>query len=356
MRDTRGMRCLTLLLLVATVATAQSEPERKLIVGLKPAPPFVLRGSDGTWEGISVELWQRVAKALGREYEVREMKLDQLLAATAAGEVGVGVGALTVTAAREERMDFSHTFFNAGLAIAVPGREESASPFRALLTWRFLRAVGTLVLILFAVGLVVWLLERRRNPDQFGRGRFLPGVGEGFWWSAVTMTTVGYGDRAPATLLGRGVAVVWMFASVIIIATFTGAIASALTVERLEGALAGPEDLPGHRIAALASSTAEQYLRREGIATVTAENTDELVRLVLDGEAEAAVHDAPLLLYLARTTAEGRLTVLPRQFERQDYAFALPPGSPLRESINRALLETTASREWTDILRRHLGR
>jgi len=349
------MRVLVLLLLLLTSATAQ-DPQPKMVVGIKLAPPFVIRTPDGDWEGISVELWKRIAGRLGREFEWREFALDQLLEAVSKGEVDVAIGALTVTASREERFDFTHSFYNAGLAIAVPGETVHSSYWRALTSWRFLKSVGGLLVILSVVGVLVWFLERRRNAEQFGSGRFLTGIGQGFWWSAVTMTTVGYGDCTPRTPLGRTVAVVWMFTSVIVIATFTGAIASALTVEQLESGLAGPEDLPGHRVAALASSTGADYLRREGIVTVTAPDTDALIGLLRDGEAEAIVHDAPLLLHLARSAGGGTLEVLPRQFERQDYAFALPPGSALRESVNRALLEVTGSREWPDVLRRYLGR
>jgi len=42
-----------------------------------------------------------------------------VLLAVAAGEVELAVGALDVTADREERVDFSHPFYRAGLGTAA---------------------------------------------------------------------------------------------------------------------------------------------------------------------------------------------------------------------------------------------
>jgi polar amino acid transport system substrate-binding protein len=51
----------------------------------------------------------------------------------------------------------------------------------------------------------------------------------------------------------------------------------------------------------------------------------------------------------------GRIRVLPRTFERQDYVLGLPAGSPLREPINRALLDRIHRSEWTRRLEGYLG-
>lgn len=61
-------------------------------------------------------------------------------------------------------------------------------------------------------------------------------VNDGIWWSIVTMTTVGYGDRYPETKAGRAIAVVLMFTSLVLLSSFTATFASAFVVRRIEEA------------------------------------------------------------------------------------------------------------------------
>ncbi|MFH7563901.1 MULTISPECIES: ion channel [Oceanimonas] len=44
---------------------------------------------------------------------------------------------------------------------------------------------------------------------------------------------MGYGDKAPVTFAGRLVGLIWMFAGMIMVASFTAAITSSLTVNNL---------------------------------------------------------------------------------------------------------------------------
>ncbi|MFP3940460.1 MAG: ABC transporter substrate-binding protein, partial [Thermoanaerobaculia bacterium] len=66
------------------------------------------------------------------------------------------------------------------------------------------------------------------------------------------------------------------------------------------------------------------------------------------------VYDEPILRYLVRGT-DDPFAVLPGTFERQDYAVALPEGSPLREPVNRALLRVIDRPAWDETLERYLG-
>ncbi len=110
-------------LIVVMTARAEgqvsSPGERKLVVGTKEAPPFALKNADGTWSGISIELWKAIADELQLEYEFREFDLKGLLEGVRNKSLDAAVAALTITTEREKSFDFTHSFYTTGFGIAV---------------------------------------------------------------------------------------------------------------------------------------------------------------------------------------------------------------------------------------------
>jgi polar amino acid transport system substrate-binding protein len=339
-----------------TVSTGVAEEDSQALrVGVRVAAPFAYQPQEnGPWRGLAIELWEAMAERLELEYTYVPMPLNRLLDATAAGEVDVGIGALSVLPEREQRMDFTHAFMNGGLGIAA--KVETAGLWTALLrlvSVDFLKVVAALSGILFFFGFFVWLFERKRNA-QFGGSR-IEGIGSGFWWSAVTMTTVGYGDKSPVTLPGRLVALVWMFSAIIMISGFTGAIASSLTVGSLQGKVRGLDDLPSVRVAAVDGSTSALFLRDQRIAFTPVHDVDEAMEGLLKDRYQAIVHDRPILHHMIQDRRLANVAVLPERFERQLYAFVMPLGGELRKDLNVVLLEVTNSPQWIRLLEQYLG-
>lgn len=63
-----------------------------------------------------------------------------------------------------------------------------------------------------------------------GSGGPIASFADAIWWTLTTVTTVGYGDTYPVTVLGRGVAVFLMLAGILLFGLLTANIA-ALFVE-----------------------------------------------------------------------------------------------------------------------------
>lgn len=338
--------CLLCLLLplLSIPATAQ---EQHLKVAVRVAPPFVTAEQD-RYGGQLIKLFEQIAAEHGWQYQYTETGLGELLEGVAAGEFDLGLGAITASAEREANLDFSHPISSSGLAIATRAESRAGwqSVLSALVSPPFLRIAGGLFLLLLLLGALVWLAERRRNPDQFG-GSASDGIASGFWWAAVTMTTVGYGDKAPVTLVGRLLALVWMIAALVVVSTFTAAITSALTVGQLSNRIQSVADLKGKRLLSVADSTSAQWLSENRLQAEYFDNVDAALAQLAKGKADAVIHDEPLLRWTIERQFDSKLATLPLILERQDYAIALPPGSALREDLNRGILERIGGLDWS---------
>lgn len=356
----RFMVALTLAMVLTVHLCAAGEkasPGRTLVVGTKESPPFSMKTEDGAWTGIGIDLWRGIAAELNLAFEFREKDLQGLLDGVADRSLDVSVAALTMTSEREKAIDFTHPFFHAGLGIAVA--HKPASPllavFRSFFSIGFLQLVTAVYLLSLFIGFFVYLFERKKNPNQFGGG-MLSGIGSGAWWSVVTMTTVGYGDKSPVTFGGRAVAFLWMLVCIILIAVLTAHVTSKFTLMQLTSPIKGPDDLIHARVGSVADTTSSMYLRENRIPFYPYKTASEGLRAIAEGKIEALVHDKPILQYLIRKEFPGVLQVLPYTFLPQDYGIALPEGSPLREPINRVLLKILHAPGWEGTLTQYLGR
>ncbi|CAN5662442.1 transporter substrate-binding domain-containing protein [soil metagenome] len=323
----------------------------RLVVGTVPVAPFIIKNADGSWSGISMDLWKLVAAKLGYTYEVRELTAKDLADPAKLGELDVFVS-MNVTAKREAQLDLTHAFYSTGLAIAVAPKSDAGlgTTLSQIFTSKFAKLIVVLAAVLLAVGILMWFAERRRN-EQFG-GHPLHGIGAGLWWSAVTMTTVGYGDKAPVTFRGRALGLVWMFAALLFVASFTASISSALTVNQLDAGVTGPNDLAKSRVGSVEPSQGAAYLKQRHLAYRGYPDPAAAIAALAKGELDAVVYEAPILQYQIKQ--QPTLRVLEGTFANHGYAFALRLASPYRKAIDLALLQIVEGDDWQQVLATYL--
>lgn len=90
-------------------------------------------------------------------------------------------------------------------------------------------AVGASALLLYVGSLAVL------SAEQHAPHADITSFGDALWWAVTTITTVGYGDYAPVTLLGRLIAAGLMVSGIAVIGIVTATVASWF-VEKAGGA------------------------------------------------------------------------------------------------------------------------
>ena len=329
--------------------TIQETPE-KLLIGITPTPPFVIEEGDD-FSGLSIRSWEMVNGELEADYEYRVYNsLAELLKAIENAEVDFSINPITVTDQRMLVMDFSQPYFISHTAVAKKSGSKIWTYITNILSWKFLSAILILVGVIFIFGFFVWLFERKKNEEQFGGG--LKGLFQGFWWSAVTMTTVGYGDKAPLTLGGRVIGFVWMFMAIIMISSLTAGIASSLTMQNMNDEIRSIGDLGNFEVTTVESSSALELLDQYNVESQTVSNAEEGLEQLLNEETELLVYDQPILNYYIEQKELGdELELVPRTLKKDYYSYSFPTDSELIKVIDPILIGTLKTMAWNNLVK-----
>lgn len=329
----------------------------ELRVGIREVQPFIFLQDGQEPIGYSIDLWKAIALELHLDYRfLTSQGIAQTLQDMEAGKLDLAIGAITITEAREQLFDFSHSYFHTGLGIMIPS--SNSHSFSALLYSFFSRdrliTIGLYFLLLLVAAHLIWLAERRQQQSfdsSYSRGIF-----QGIYWAVVTAATVGYGDFTPKSSIGKLISILIIIVSLPLMAVFIASVSSDITLHELRSYIDGPQDLVGKKVGVVKGSTSEEYLQRVnfGILERTI-NSQELFKRLEQGSFDAIVHDAPTLHYYAATTGRGKVKVVNTLFNKQDYAILYPENSKLKEPINRILLKLSENGQLAELYTKWFG-
>ena len=334
---------------VALPAGAMAEALR---VGISGAPPFVMsRGDSVQGMGISIQIWEEVARRINKPYVfVQQPNTEANLKALEKGDLDLSVGPISITPDRlaNPRIDFTQPFFHGREGLMIPVKSPGLwSRFKPFFGWAALSSVGGLLILLFLVGNLIWLAERRCNTEHFPR-QYLHGVGNGMWFALVTLTTVGYGDRSPVSKTGRVIAGVWMVMSLLALSSITAGLASAFTVSlsKLEpAAIQDRSDLGGKTVSVVAGTTSGTWAKLYGARAREAASLEQAIELLSKGEVAAVLFDEAPLRYYLQQNPRAPFKMASFALASQTYGFVVPMDSDLRTPIDVALLQMQRSGE-----------
>ena len=346
-----------LLLLLAIGTVGAQQPQEKVRVATRLVKPFVFE-EKGRLVGFSIDLWQHIGSQISvqSEFLVKPTVAD-LITAVQSHEADLGIAAVSITAEREKKLDFSFPMFDAGLQILVLSHPNDSGLISNIVSgvfsYSFLPLIGIILVLILIPAHLVWFFELRHKAGLIATPSYFPGIFKACWWAAATLAT--QAEEMPKSALGRIVAVIWMFTSVVFVAYFTATVTSSLTLQQLRGDIKGPEDLPGKRVASISGSTSAEYLRQQNIQVVEFKQIEDAYQALLQGQAEAVVYDAPVLLYYAAREGKGKVQAVGSIFRKESYGIVFPDNSPYRKRVNEALLTLKENGTYQELYKKWFG-
>lgn len=314
--------------------------------------------SDFNEKGISTQIWEDIADKEDWNYTyITFENVDESLHALKRGELDLVIGPISITSSRLEKMKFSQPFYNSSLAIV--SRQDQFNlwqKIKPLFSIKLLIAISIFLVILAMVGTLLWLAERKKSPEQFS-DEPLNGIGTGMWLAIVTMSTTGYGDKAPITLWGRIIAGSWMIISIIFATSMVAGIASTLTLSSLgSSTVATIEELSNRKVATIADSPSVGFLKEYRAKVVAVNTLDDAFEKLNNKEVDAVVYDRPQLLYFIKINHSENLYIAKAEYYKLGYGFAFPLDSELTYDVNRTLLELAEDQKINKIVEDYLAK
>ena len=191
-------------------------------VGVFECPPFVIKEANGTYSGLTMLLIDNLAKERGGDYSYQDFTLEGLLEAVSNGQVDIGATCLSITPEREEILDFSHSFYETHLAIAVK-KQGYITYFKSLFTNKELLVF--LLVICGAAGVIgtfYYVLENRINEKLYAETSTGRKLTEGFLLGLLFITKGPFNYYEFKTLAGRAMTVLLAVATTFFIASCPG--------------------------------------------------------------------------------------------------------------------------------------
>lgn len=338
--------------------TPTAAAARPLRVGVRAQAPWAFKDAKGGWDGVAVELWDQVAKhphMEGHAWTLEEIEGQQGQTLTALKEQRVDVAlVVNATVEAETQSALGPIFHVSHIGLVKKKEGKIFKTLKMFVSPTFLKIALGLCGLLLVIGALIWLAERREDEDDFQRAP-REGLWSGFWWACVTMTTIGYGDKAPSTILGRVIAMTWMIAALGVTSSLTAAMTSA----SLGGSepINVPQDLRDAELGIIKGSAATAYAERERLQPRVYDTPKQAMAALNDGTIKMIMGDDARLRHLKQSQWRGTgITVKVTQVPSMHAVFAMPEGGAVNESIRRAVLERITAESWEGVSSRYMAK
>lgn len=314
-------------------------------VGYVNYPPFVYENESEKISGINSKIWEEVAKKEKLSFDYVFYNSEQeLRVALEKDSIDLTISPMKVTSNNLAKFSLSSPTYVSSLGIMTKNNFHHTTWFSAiihLISMDFFAVLIFVGVIIFVFGLLMWMAERNKNSGHFDKSK--KGLIDSFWWSAVTMTTVGYGDKFPITFGGKVIALVWMFTAMVIISSLTAGISSLLTVSNLSSSITSVDDLENLHVGTIVQSSSADYLSHH-VKPFEYESLEQGVVGLSNDVVDVFVFEKPQMkFYITNNMLQKDLEILPIDLRKEILCFGYAPSFKEKSLVNYHIAAITES-------------
>lgn len=313
-----------------SAATAMSQKIKVGILIQKKEPPVDL---------IALDVWSQIAKQLKIHFQLIKLNnINNAFHALSSHQIDLLLGPIKATRNNQHFL-YLDSYITDSLGMVVPIAKLSEwSRVLPIIKSIFGWGLVLLIILHLIIGGLIWFVERKDNPG-FQHENVFKGVITGFWYAWVTMTTVGYGDYVPVTMLGRLIATVWMLVALVIISAISVLITAELTTAKVSSRAAFHlSQLKDQKVLYVKNNQAALKLiqkysgRAKSISSVKVG-----LNLIAHKEAQVGIFDRIQARYVIKKNPDLMVSITDYMFDYGHYAFVMREGDPLALNINAVL-------------------
>ena len=331
----------------AQVQAGTVDASRVVQVGIAERPPYSMKDEKGEWRGIGPDLWEEISKKLGIKFQYEECLQSEMHQKLKSREIDmILVIGQSVDFLGTE--DFTQPYVYSH-GSAVIGHLSVLSSIENIInhlvqSGMFL-IVLSMFLTMFVISLILVYFEGRHGQGHF-EGSWLKRFASALWFTAVTMTSVGYGDSAKLSFVGRTITFLWMMMGILFIALFTGSVVSSLTTAELNSSLVRLEDLSHYRCGVFAGAKMDKVLMAKGIPARRYPTLMEGFGALQRGQITAFAVDAISANTLVNQEYPGQFKICVMPTVQLLYSFAFRKDDPFFDPVNDEVIRSTLHPDW----------
>jgi len=317
-----------------------------LRVAINPIEPFVMSTTDGEYEGYDIDLIEKVAKNLKMDVIYTSVdSFQDIFTAIDSGKVDVAISAISITSDRMKNYTFSYPYKLSGIGAMVRA-ESDHSLWRSVgvaLGSDFISVWIAFILFLVISSHIIWLVERGsdivtkdKRADAFNDA-YRYGIFDVLWFTIVTCSTVGYGDKVPKHPLTKIMTAILILVGVSFAGLAISQMSATIQIDKETYAYNTMSDLDGKNIAYLAGTTSELAVKQCDGTGYAVPTLDSAVQLLKHKKVDAIFFDEPTLRYYAKK--HDAYFVLSDVSNQQNYGILMNQNNPYANRINISILK-----------------